>query len=202
MTACRCDAEPTYGSNPHRRGGDRFKTNRTNPPLGGGDVLQTAGFRSERWFRISALTESHCSSAVYTPIRFKKIVTSAPRPAAALCCSGHMSLRALGGVRSCMQLNRFWFIPRNRVAPAPCQCCHCCGMNAAANRFACLNMTSTARVIVCRYHALASRASLCVCVIFSQQQYARRLRRRRRRRLLPRLRLLACSDKHGGLQPR
>ena len=23
MTACRCDAEPTYGSNPHRRGGDR-----------------------------------------------------------------------------------------------------------------------------------------------------------------------------------
>ena len=32
-----------------------------------------------------------------TPIRFKKIVTSAPRPAAALCCSGHMSLRALGG---------------------------------------------------------------------------------------------------------
>ena len=100
--------------------------------LGGGDVLQTAGFRSERWFRISALTESHRSSAVYTPIRFKKIVTSAPRPAAALCCSGHMSLRALGGVRSCMQLNRFWFIPRNRVAPAPCQCCHCCGMNAAA----------------------------------------------------------------------
>jgi hypothetical protein len=69
---------------------------------------------------------------IYTPIRFKQIVTSAPRPAAALCCSGHMSLRALGGVRSCMQLNRFWFIPRNRVAPAPCQCCHCCGMNAAA----------------------------------------------------------------------
>jgi hypothetical protein len=77
-----------------------------------------------------------------------------------------------------------------------------CSSLDAANRFACLNMTSTARVIVCRYHALASRASLCVCVIFSQQQYARRLRRRRRRRLLPRLRLLACSDKHGGLQPR
>jgi hypothetical protein len=32
MTACRCDAEPTYGSNPHRRGGDRFKKNRNNPP--------------------------------------------------------------------------------------------------------------------------------------------------------------------------
>jgi hypothetical protein len=56
MTACRCDAEPTYGSNPHRRGGDRFKKNRNNPPRGGGGcVLQTAGFRSERWFRISAL---------------------------------------------------------------------------------------------------------------------------------------------------
>ena len=115
----------------------------------------------------------------------------------------HVTAGLRGGVRSCMQLNRFWFIPRNRVAPAPCQCCRCCGMNAAANRLACLNMTSTARVIVCRYHALASTASLCVCVIFSQQQYARRLPRRRLpRRRLPRLLLLACSDKHGGLQPR
>jgi hypothetical protein len=43
-----------------------------------------------------------------------------------------------------------------------------CSSLVAANRFACLNMTSTARVIVCRYHALASRASLCVCVKFSQ----------------------------------
>ena len=34
---------------------------------------------------------------IYTPIRFKKIVTSAPQPAAALCCSGHMSLRGFGG---------------------------------------------------------------------------------------------------------
>jgi hypothetical protein len=26
------DVDPTYGSNPHRRGGDRFKQNRNNPP--------------------------------------------------------------------------------------------------------------------------------------------------------------------------
>ena len=84
MTACRCDAEPTYGSNPHRRGGDRFKKNRNNPPLGGGAVLQTAGFRYERWFRISALrlAQSRTLQLGRTPIRFKKILTFGPQPEA------------------------------------------------------------------------------------------------------------------------
>lgn len=155
-----------------------------------------------------ARTQSHCSSAVYTPIRFKKIVTSAPRPAAALCCSGHMSLRALGGGAQLYAAEPLLVHSAEPGRPRPLPVLPLlryergCSSLVAANRFACLNMTSTARVIVCRYHALASRASLCVCVIFSQQQYSRRLRRRRRRRLLPRLRLLACSDKHGGLQPR
>lgn len=87
MTACRCDAEPTYGSNPHRRGGDRFKKNRNNPPRGGG-VLQTAGFRCERWFRISALRLAGSHRVALQlgrpPIRFKKIVTSGPQPAGGL----------------------------------------------------------------------------------------------------------------------
>ena len=143
--------------------------------LGGGGVLQTAGFRSERWFRISALTESHCSSAVYIyphPVQKNRNLRTST------CCRivlqrSHVTAGFGGGAQLyAAEPLLVHSAEPGRPRPLPVlpllRYERGCSSLDAANRFACLNMTSTARVIVCRYHALASRASLCVCVKFSQ----------------------------------